>query len=585
MEVKAEKLSPIDGSEIIHGMVSPYKATTLIEETDIGETYYDKQSNRAVANRIYKYGDGTMAAVWTYGLNATGFDDRGAGYNYYDGNDWGDWPTGRVESIKCGWPSYAPLGENGEIIVSHNASDALIINRRAEKGTGDWTETTIQGPPGNEKITWPRVMTEGVDNNIVHVLGQIRDYPTGVAMTLGYYRSQDGGENWDLLNHEIPGTNNDFYSELGADSYTFAEPRNGVIAFFVANLWCDAFIMKSTDHGDTWEKIIVWEHPYPFYEDETVFTDTLWAPDNSGHIALDSEGKAHVVFGLGWIFKEAAGSTYSHWPGYQDGIVYWNEDMEPFENANPHWALDPYNVLEEGVNLIGWSQDMDGSGELEFTDDIISYSTIGLSTMPNISIDEDDNIYTVWASTTETYDNGVNNFKHIWSRTAINPEWGWSEFRHITESLVHIFDECVYPQFTSNSDDNIYLMYNIDPNPGNAVDGDHDYQQNKEVWATILKEDLVGIHDEAGFTVDKVTQNYPNPCSESTMIMVELDKAAILSVEVCNLMGQKVLEQAQRKLNAGSHKLTLNVNSLDPGIYIYSVIADGKKVNRKMIVE
>ena len=209
-EVKAEKTVDLDGSEELSGAVLPFKATNLYVEEDIGETYYDKQSNRAVANRIYLYPDGTMAANWTFGLGAPGFTDRGTGYNYYDGNEWDVWPGARVETVRCGWPSYAPLGENGEIIVSHNATDALIINKRPERGTGDWTETQIQGPAGNEKVTWPRVVTTGVDNNTVHVLGMIRDYPVAGDMELAYYRSNDGAENWEIMNYEIPGTNHDF---------------------------------------------------------------------------------------------------------------------------------------------------------------------------------------------------------------------------------------------------------------------------------------------------------------------------------------------------------------------------------------
>jgi hypothetical protein len=584
-EARAEVNANYDGSEVLEGVAAPYKSAALISEEDIGETFYDKQSNRAVANRIYCYPDGTMAATWTFGMNATGFDDRGTGYNYFDGNQWGDWPTLRIETERAGWPTYAPLGENGEIVVSHDASEALLINRRPERGMGDWTETIIQGPPGNEKITWPRVLTEGPDHNYVHILGQIRDYPASGDMLMGYYRSMDGGETWDLLNHEIEGTGHDYYTELGADSYTWAEEKNGVIAFFVANLWCDAFIMKSTDHGETWEKTIVWEHPYPFYNDETVFTDTLWAPDNSGHIALDSEGKAHVVFGLGFINKTESGTTFTHYPGYQDGIVYWNEDMEPFEHSEQHDALDPYDVLEEDVHLIGWSQDLDGNGTLDFTDDLISYSEIGLSTMPNIHVDENNQVFVVWASTTEGYDNGINNFKHIWGRWAVNPEWGWSEFRFVTDDLIHIFDECVYPQIATHSDDNIYMMYNIDPSPGCAVDDDHEYNQNKEVWAIINKDELIGIEDNKTFSVDQVSQNAPNPCSDRTVVKVELKNSATLGLSVYDLMGKEVILVPQRDAVSGSQLINIDVSSLSPGVYIYSVFANGEKVSRKLIVE
>ncbi|MCF8404737.1 MAG: hypothetical protein K9H58_12375, partial [Bacteroidales bacterium] len=468
--VQAEMSNPIDGSEIYQGTLAPVKSTNFQSEEDMGETFYDKQSNRAVANRVYLHPDGTMAATWTFSLETSGFNDRGSAYNYYDGNAWGSWPTARVETIRSGWPSYAPLGENGEIIVSHNAVDALVINARPEKGTGSWTETLLQGPAGFDKVTWPRVTTTGTDNSIVHVLGMIRDYPISGDMELAYYRSDDAAVSWEIENYLIPGTSHDDYNDLGADSYTFAEPRAGVIAFFVANIWCDAFIMKSTDDGDSWDKIMVWEHPYPFYDENTIFTDTLWAPDNSGHIALDSEGKAHVVFGLCFVNHAEVGTTYTYYPAYGDGIAYWNEDMDPFENANQHDALDPYDVLEEDVNLIGWSQDLDNSGTIDLLDPVIAYSEIGLSTMPNIIVDETNRIFVAWASTTESFDNGVNNYKHIWARASHSTDIGWGSFLDITGGLIHIFDECVYPQFAPLSDDNVYLMYNYDQNPGNAVD-------------------------------------------------------------------------------------------------------------------
>ena len=583
--VKLDKVAPTDGSEIIYGNFSPLKSASFLTEEEIGETFYDKQSNRAMANRFVRFSDGTMGVTWTFSMESSGFNDRGSAYNYFDGNDWGSWPTQRVETVKSGWPSYAPLGENGEILVSHNAVDALLVNRRTDKGTGAWTETTIQGPAGFEKVTWPRVITEGVDNSIVHILGIIRDMPVSGNLTLGYYRSTDAGETWDIENEEIDGTGHDYYTDLGADSYTFAEPRNGVIAFFIANLWCDAFIMKSSDSGDSWEKIMVWEHPYPFYDDNTVFTDTLWAPDNSGHIALDSEGKAHVVFGLGYIFKEAVGTSYTYWPGLSDGIVYWNEDMAPFEATNQHDALDPFEVLVEDVNLIGWSQDVNNNGELDILDDIIAYSEIGLSTMPNITIDEGNRIFVVWASTTEGFDNGLNNFKHIWARSSHGNDVGWGGFHDLTGGLIHIFDECIYPQFTPITDDNLYVMYNVDATPGNAVDGDHDYQQNKQVVATINKDEILDVGESSSFSADMVSQNFPNPFSGTSIIEVDLKTTSTVYLEVYNLMGQKVFSTPAQKANPGTHFITIDASELQSGIYLYSVFVNDKKVNKKMMIE
>ena len=585
LEFTADRGQVFDGSEITNSII-PIKSESLVMEETIGDTYYDKQSNRCITNRIYRFSDGTMGATWTRGVDeASSWSDRGTGYNYFNGNSWDELPTAKIETQKAGWPTYAPLGENGEIVVSHNAIDALLVNRRPEKGTGNWTETLIQGPAGYEKVTWPRVITSGVDHNIVHLLGQIRDGYNGQDIALAYYRSTDGGEFWDITNEVFEGVGPDAYTEVGADAQVWAEPRAGVIAFGVFNMWQDMFIYKSTDEGDTWEKTIVWEHPYPFYNDNTIFTDTLWVPDNSGAIALDDQGKVHLVFGIGFIAHFEAGTTYTYWPGLSNGIGYWNEDMPPFTAENQHDALDPYDELIEDMNLIGWSQDLDNNGTLDFVD-IVAYSEIGLCTMPNIVVDDQNRVFVVYAATTEGYDNGIYNYKHIWSRGSLDGGLTWQPYHvDLTESLIHIFDECVYPVLAPASDENLYMMFNQDQSPGNAVDGDHSFEENHEIFSIIDKYEIVGVKENKMLTSENVLQNYPNPFHGTSKVAVNLLQSAELYLEVSNLQGQVVYKTEPFKASPGSHLLTIDGTNLSPGTYIYSVYAGAERVNRKMIIK
>ncbi|MCK5339206.1 MAG: hypothetical protein KAJ50_10355, partial [Bacteroidales bacterium] len=135
-------------------------------ETIIGETWYDLQTNKSVQNRVYRYADGTIGAVWTRGIDASAFPDRGTGYNYYDGTEWGPSPTTRIESIRCGWPSYSPLGPDGELVISHDfGASVLYFNERDVKGTGSWIETTYVYSTGPPALSWPRHITSGPDNN------------------------------------------------------------------------------------------------------------------------------------------------------------------------------------------------------------------------------------------------------------------------------------------------------------------------------------------------------------------------------------------------------------------------------------
>ena len=75
------------------------------EEEVIGITFHDTQSIAASQNRLYCYQDGTIGATWIIGFNFPHFvSDRGTGYNYFNGTEWGAWPEERIESDRSGWP-------------------------------------------------------------------------------------------------------------------------------------------------------------------------------------------------------------------------------------------------------------------------------------------------------------------------------------------------------------------------------------------------------------------------------------------------------------------------------------------------
>ncbi len=448
---------------------------------EIGITKYDLQSAAALANRIWLFDDGTASAVWTMGFEDDDFPDRGTGYNYFDGTQWGDEPTTRIEDDRCGWPSIAAWGENGEIIVSHTSyqiwqDDELVINKRAAKGTGDWTQILLPGPEYyGPDIHWPRMTTSGPDHNYIHIIIPAGSAIAGQDKPLLYTRSDDGGETWTdwMILDEI---NSDYYKGFGPDEYTWAESRGDVIAFTIANPWHDWIVMKSTDNGENWEKIVIWEHPYPMFDFQTtITTDTIWAPDNSVDIALDNEGMVHAVCGLTRVMHTEPGYSATFFP-WTDGIIYWNETMPPFTAENQHRAL-AYENLVEDETLIGWVVD-NGTPLLG---EICTYRELGMSTMPNITCD-DGQIVVVWSSVTAGYENGQYNFRHIWTRRSFNngnPN-SWGNMTDLDTDINHWFDECIYPVLAGSFDagGTPYIIYNIDPTPGTAFDGDHDYQTN-----------------------------------------------------------------------------------------------------------
>ena len=561
--------------------VSNYR--DIVGEDLIGTTFYDLQSNSMLSNRIYVYPDGTIGAVWTKGMDAPNFPERGTGYNYFDGNEWLDAPTARVEDERTGWPSYAPLGENGEIIISHLVA-GLKISTREQKGTGEWNFQTLDGPTD---LTWPRMVTNGEDNTTIHLITNSYDPYDGQPRALFYYKSIDAGETWDTEAEIIDGLGPDYYTEISADAYVWAEPVGETLAFLVAGAWNDMFMMKSTDNGESWVKTIIWEHPYPFFDWDETITDTFYCVDNSASITLDNDGNAHVAFGISRVLHADVGTTYNYFY-LVDGVGYWNETMPTFSNNID--ALAPYtdvpdSEMVEDVNLVGWTQDVDGSGTIDFigTDVWIAYRELGVSTMPSIALDAYGTIFLAYASTTETYDNGTNNYKHIWVRKKEAAE-NWGAFDDLDDGILHKFDECIYPVIAQNinpDNQSTYIIYQADYEPGLAFDEDHSYVENRQI---VVNYNLgVGINENT-LPNFSVSQNTPNPANNSTSIMVETEITGIISLSISNLLGQIVHHESVVN-SMPYHAFNVNISNLDSGIYFYTIEIGNNSATKRMIVQ
>jgi hypothetical protein len=575
----------------------PEKERSILEpEYIIGKTLYDLQSFGSLANRLMKFDDGTFAVVWTMGFDESSFDDRGTGYNYFNGTHWLPNPTARIEQEKCSTPSIAPWGAEGEIVAAQSITDdGIRISRRSPKGSGSWEYILLQGPsPDWLNLVWPRICASGgTSYSFTHVVSVTLPVASGGIPYLGqdpallYSRSSDGGTTWNPHNIILPGTDGTLYMGIPRDSYAWAEPRDSVIAFSVVDCWIDLFIMKSNNNGETWEKITVWEHPYPLFDWNTTITcDTIWAPDKSGDISIDNEGKVHLVFGLTRVAHPETGPSYIFWP-FTDGIAYWNETMPPFTapSGNQHDALDAEHVLIEDVNLIGWTQDVDGSGTIELEDDIMTYPQLGISTMPNIDVDDMDRIIVVYASTTETYTNGIQNFKHIWKK--ISPDNGvtWGDFVDLTGDPIHIFDECIYPVLRFSQEGwwwnpSHYCMYQADASPGLAYRGDHPYQENIIYFSGDFG---TGIDDHWCHEGSLALSVSPNPFNNEASLYIDSDHPASLELKISDLYGREIYSRVIFFINPGRQKVTVDGSEFAPGLYLCSVSTGHVTTSTKMV--
>lgn len=80
-----------------------------------------------------------------------------------------------------------------------------------------------------------------------------------------------------------------------------------------------------------------------------------------------------------------------------------------------------------------------------------------------------------------------------------------------------------------------------------------------------------------------LSQNYPNPTLDITMITYSLNKVSNIFVRLVDNSGKTVKSFKEGNMPAGVHKIEMNVKDLPTGIYFYSLFIDGNLMDTKKI--
>ncbi|MBO6523407.1 MAG: T9SS type A sorting domain-containing protein [Balneolaceae bacterium] len=121
--------------------------------------------------------------------------------------------------------------------------------------------------------------------------------------------------------------------------------------------------------------------------------------------------------------------------------------------------------------------------------------------------------------------------------------------------------------------------------------GQDDWWNTPARWETVA---LVGAdaiptsnEDEGQDRVSEFSldQNYPNPFNPTTNISFKLGTSSNVTLEVYNLLGQKVATILQnQKLSAGSHSQKFDASRLASGLYVYRISTESFTQSRKMML-
>ncbi|MFW9940363.1 MAG: M4 family metallopeptidase [Candidatus Thorarchaeota archaeon] len=79
-------------------------------------------------------------------------------------------------------------------------------------------------------------------------------------------------------------------------------------------------------------------------------------------------------------------------------------------------------------------------------------------------------------------------------------------------------------------------------------------------------------------------QNYPNPFNPITTIKYGIPKPSQVSIEIYNLLGQKVVTLINKKQETGYHKIEFKADRLSTGIYFYVIRAENFYDIKKMLL-
>lgn len=606
----------------------------------LGTTFYDLQTNGTQAQRIVAHSDGTVSAVWTTAGGTS--QSRGTGYNYYNGSYWVNdaSSTSRIENTRTGWGAIASIG-NAEIVVSHNGTSALVISVCPQKGTQEWTSSTLQGPSihgfnnqGQEGNTtallWPAIATSG---NTIHLIACTDSdtgfYYQGINTCLLYYRGTFDPAN-NTINWENPrivgNVTASEVSKFSGDAYAIAAKDN-TVAILVASTFSDVFIWKSIDNGVNFTKLTVAEHPYPgFNEKTTLVVDSPYVADGSCAVAIDATGKVHTAFGLTRMLNDViADDTTSYFPGVE-GLLYWTEDDQPILNPTRN-TMDPDTLVAAGYKVF-FRSDLNNDGGAYYAPEGYSTTSYGVSSisMPQILINGS-NVYMFYSAYldwpfqdhansrmfrgvfgTKSSDNGANWGGVSWLSYNKDcyyvEDWTWLDDTTFTINdlltVISTEGESVFPAVAQNvvngkinmwwqqdytsgcevKENNVGICQSESNIYGLSIDANDIgvYNNTDEVWQGLWI-DSTGIsnHNISGMKM------YPNPATETVNITFAAENAENGVLSVLNLMGQTVYTM-RVDVNEGYNFVTVPVNQLPAGIYMVNIKTNKGISTQKLIV-
>jgi hypothetical protein len=546
------------------------KGNSTSAATIIGTTTYDLQSNGGVARRTLAYSNGAASAAWTGSSSGDlAAPDRGTWYNSTaNGTTWGANPTARLESKRVGWGNLNKVTA-GEIVCAH------VNGVTTNTGPGTtWTTTRDAGEFRGK--TWPRVATSG--NNVHFIISDSGplDAASGFVSPVYYGRSLNGGTSFDTVSATFAAAagydTTNHAGDISADSYSIDANGNNV-AIFITGTTEDIVLLNSTDNGTTWTRKVIREFPIKKYISGPTdangdgVNDTLLGNTSNGTVIIDGNGVTHVAWADLRVVGDTAGLSV-FLTATSDYFNYWNSATQTIIEVPVLADLDNNGSFDAGSNFTAGST--------------VRYGNSGYSLHPQFTLGANNEIFMTYTAVAEndTNDIGVD-FRNIWMRGTNDNGATWGPIVNISNTLN---EENAYPNTNREVvGGKIHVSWQKDFDPGVAVQGGHAFAAADIVYEAVdVSTYFVGINDAK--KLDAAIVAYPNPTSDIANFNVTVDNAMKAEVKLVNILGQTV-KTISADLTAGVNKLSINVESLNAGVYTMVLSSNGKTATEKIMVK
>lgn len=119
---------------------------------------------------------------------------------------------------------------------------------------------------------------------------------------------------------------------------------------------------------------------------------------------------------------------------------------------------------------------------------------------------------------------------------------------------------------------------------------DASYTQNSSIVQsnkTVISQYPIGVVSVEEKSLLRGIGLYPNPSKNgSTRLSINTEKSMIVKIDVLNMLGQKMDEVTNSRLNVGKNSFEINTSKLNPGIYFIAITSSNDvKIAKKFMVE